>query len=178
MQRRGSLPVALALLALLPGGAGGCAAAPTFDGTLYRGRDVAFRVPTPPAAWRRIEITASDLAFRDDPHDASILVNSRCAASDRDAPLLALTEHLIIGTTDRHITREETVPFDGREARHTVLEARLDGVPMSYDIYVMKKDGCVYDLVYVALPGVATTASGTADFDAFVRGFHTVPSAG
>jgi hypothetical protein len=170
--------VALALLALLPGGAGGCAASPTFDGTLYRGRDVAFHVASPPAAWRRVTIPASDLAFRDDPHDASILVNSRCAASDRDAPLLSLTEHLIIGTTARHITREETVPFDGREARHTVLEARLDGVPMAYDIYVMKKDGCVYDLVYVTVPGAPPTASGAAEFDAFVHGFHTVPSAG
>jgi hypothetical protein len=175
MQRQGSIVSALALLALLAGGSEGCAASPSFDGTLYRGKDVAFRVTAPPAAWRRLSIPASDLAFRDDRHEASVLVNSRCAASDRDAPLLSLTEHLIIGTTDRHFTLEETIPFDGREARHSVLEARLDGVPMAYDIYVMKKDGCVYDLVYVSVPGAA---KGAAEFDAFVRGFHTVPGAG
>jgi hypothetical protein len=177
MHRGGSLVLGLALALLARVGAG-CAASPSFDGTVYRGRDVAFRVPSVPASWHRVSLPVADLAFRDDPHDASVLVNSRCSATDRDAPLLALTEHLIIGTTDRRITLEETVPFDDREARHTVLTAKLDGVPMAYDIFVMKKDGCVYDLVYLTVPGAAVGASGVAEFDAFVRGFHTVPSAG
>ena len=33
-----------------------------------------------------------------------------------------------------------------------MLRAKLDGVPMSYDIFVEKKNGCVYDLVYVGRP--------------------------
>ncbi len=162
--------------ALLACGLAACAASASFDGTVYRGGGVAFRVGAVPGSWRRVSLPVADLAFRDDPHDASILVNSRCSASDRDTPLLALTEHLIIGTTDRHLTTEEVVSFDGREARHTVLTAKLDGVTMAYDVFVLKKDGCVYDLVYVTTPGGA--GAGTAEFEAFVRGFHTVPSAG
>jgi len=171
--RRGGLP--LALLAAAPIA---CAATPSFDGTLYRGPDVAFRVSPLPASWRRVSLAAADLAFRDDAHDASVLINSRCTPSDRDAPLVALTEHLLIGTTDRAIVREETIPFDAREARHTVLSARLDGVQMEYDIFILKKDGCVFDLVYVARPDAAKGAGGAAEFERFVLGFHTVGGPG
>ena len=146
----------LALLVLVTSA---CAPAETFDGTLYRGRTTAFRVSPIPASWHRVSLSAADLAFRDEAHEASILINSRCNSSDREAPLVALTDHLIIGTTDRHAVREETLPFDGREARHTLLRAKLDGVAMDYDIYVLKKDGCVYDLVYVAPPAAPASPS-------------------
>ncbi len=157
-------------------GVSACAGSPSFDGSMYRDGTVSFRVAPLPPGWQRVGLTAADLAFRDAAHDGSILVNSRCTTADRDAPLLSLTEHLIIGTTAREIVREETVPFDGREARHTLLKATLDGVPMAYDIFVLKKDGCVFDLVHVAPPAAA--AAGQAEFERFVQGFHTVPSAG
>ncbi len=82
-----------------------------------------------------------------------------------------------MGTTEREFDAQDTVPFDGREALHTLLRAKLDGVPMQYDIYVMKKDGCVYDLVYVAPPG--HFADGAADFERFATGLRTsaTPSA-
>jgi hypothetical protein len=50
------------------------------------------------------------------------------------------------------------------------MRAKLDGVPMQYDIYVMKKDGCVYDLVYVAPP--ARFTAGAADFERFALGLR------
>lgn len=163
-------------LALLYAGVLACGASASFDGAVFRGQYVSFRLSPVPPTWHRIALPAADSAFRDDAHEASILINSRCTSADWDAPLLSLTEHLIIGTTDRHVTREETLPFDGREARHTLLRARLDGVPMAYDIFVMKKDGCVFDLVHVAPP--ATADAGATEFDRFVQGFHTLPGAG
>jgi hypothetical protein len=33
-----------------------------------------------------------------------------------------------------------------------VITARLDGVSMVFDLYVFKKDGCVYDLALLARP--------------------------
>lgn len=156
-----------------------CATTASFDGAVYHGRDVTFHVSPVPSSWRRVSLPVADLAFRDDVRDASILINSRCTASDRDAPLVALTDHLILGTTARHISKEEDIPFDGREARHTVLEARLDGVAMQYDIFVLKKDGCVFDLVYVTPPRTLSGGgAGASEFERFVQGFHTVPSAG
>jgi hypothetical protein len=75
-----------------------------------------------------------------------------------------------MGTTARDFVHEETIPFDAREALHTVLRAKLDGVEMQYDIYVLKKDGCVYDFVYVAPP--ARFADGAPLFEQFATGIH------
>jgi hypothetical protein len=123
-----------------------------------------------PEGWRPLRIAGADLAFRDPQRDGSALFDVHCDRRDDDAPLSALTGHLIMGTTEREIELEETVPFDGREALHTRMRAKLDGVPMQYDIYVMKKDGCVYDLVYVAPP--ARFAEGAADFERFALALH------
>jgi len=63
-----------------------------------------------------------------------------------------------MGTTAREFESQRVFPFDGREAMRSILRAKLDGVPLQYDILVMKKDGCLYDLVYVAPPDRFATA--------------------
>lgn len=163
---------ALAALTLLA--ATSCGHAQSFDEGVYRRDGLAVRVGPVPPGWRRIEVAGADLAFRDDERSGSALFNVRCGQRDDDAPLTALTEHLIMGTTEREFDAQDTVPFDGREALHTLLRAKLDGVPMQYDIYVMKKDGCLYDLVYVAPPG--RFAAGAADFEHFAMGLRTESS--
>lgn len=146
----------------------GCAHADSFDGHVYRTSGVEVRVGPIPAGWRRIGVDGADLAFRDDARGGSVLFDVRCGQRDEDAPLSVLTGHLIMGTTDREFDAQDTVPFDRREALHTLLRAKLDGVPMQYDLYVMKKDGCVYDFVYVAPPG--RFAEGAAEFERFAVG--------
>jgi hypothetical protein len=122
--------------------------------------------------WRPVKVEGADLAFRDDAKEGSALFDMRCGSRGDDAPLTALTAHLLMGTTEREIASEEVVPFDGREAMHTQLRAKLDGVPMQYDVYVMKKDGCVVDLVYVAPPDFF--AEGDSNFQHFVLGVHVL----
>ncbi|HEY4014737.1 MAG TPA: hypothetical protein VGM06_15445 [Polyangiaceae bacterium] len=162
-----SSAVALALVAA-------CAHGESFDdGVLHKG-DLSVRVGPLPASWRRIHVDGADLAFRDDAREGSALFDVRCAQRDDDAPLSVLTDHLIMGTTDRDVESQETIPFDGREAMRTVVRAKLDGVPMQYDIYVMKKDGCLYDIVYVAPP--ARFADGAKDFEQFSLGVHSLSS--
>jgi hypothetical protein len=148
------------------------ASRPAFDGTVFRHGTVAFRVPKVPGGWTRMDVTDAALAFRDAANDGSVLVNARCGEKDGDAPLVALTNQLVMGTTERTLTTEETMPFDGREARHTRMTAKLDGVLRDFDIFVLKKDGCVYDFVYVSAPEHA--AAGAPEFEGFVKGFHTV----
>jgi hypothetical protein len=162
--------VALALLLAA------CGASSSFESGVYRDAQVAFHVDPIPPSWHSIRVSDADLVFRDAPHEASILVNGRCIPEDGDAPLASLTEHLIIGTTARDFVLEETLPFDSREARHTVLKAKLDGVLMGYDIFVMKKNGCVYDLVYVGDPGAMP--AGAPAFEAFAKTFHTLAPGG
>ncbi|MDB5220788.1 MAG: hypothetical protein JWO86_8715 [Myxococcaceae bacterium] len=164
----------LALLAALVGCGG--AARRSFDGTTYRDGPVAFRIGPVPSSWRVVEVNDGSLAYRDETHGASILVNARCHRPDEGTPLLALTNHLLIGSTAREVVAQETEPFDGREALHTKMRAKWDGVPIAFDIYVTKKDGCIYDFVYMGDPSAYD--EGARDFETFVHGFHTLPGSG
>jgi hypothetical protein len=152
-----------------------CAACAHVDsleqGVLSKG-DLRIGLGPVPASWQRVGIEGADLAFRDEEREGSALFDVQCDAHGQDAPLSILTEDLIMGTTERDIESQKVLPFDGREAMHTVLRAKLDGVPMQYDIYVMKKDGCLYDVVYVAPP--AHFRAGSADFERFALGLHTL----
>lgn len=161
---------ALGLLALALAACGGAGA--TFDGHVYHRGDVSFAVGSVPSSWRQVHVDQDALAFRDDAQQASILVAGQCGVSSDDVPLVALTNQLIMGTTERQYTKEETLSFDGREARHTVLHAKLDGVPLVWDIYVLKKNGCVYDMVYAAPP--ARFDEGAPSFERFAADFRTV----
>jgi hypothetical protein len=160
----------VACLALLVGCGAGEA---RFEGGVYRSGPVAFRVGEVPPGWAPVHVDNATLAYRDEAHRASVLIDGRCHAKDDDVPLLALTDHLVAGTTERAIALQETLPFDAREAMHTRMRAKLDGVPMDYDIFVVKKDACVYDLVYLGAPGAMD--AGVAPFEQFVGTFHTVP---
>ncbi len=144
---------------------------PALNGGVWKVGGAEFRIGAIPQTWHRVETLGTSAGFRDDPHEASILVGARCNVASDDAPLLALTNHLVMGTTERDIVSQDTIPFDGREAMHTILRAKLDGVRMSYDIYVLKKDQCVYDFVFVAEP--KHFDDGAPAFERFVSGFHT-----
>jgi hypothetical protein len=143
------------------------------DGILHKG-DLTLQLGPVPEGWRRIDVDGGDVAYRDEARGGSALLDVRCRRDD-DAPLAALTAHLIMGTTDRTIDKQELVAFDGREALHTLLLAKLDGVSMRYDIYVLKKDGCVNDLVYVAPPD--RFEEGAAGFERFALGLRVHSSA-
>jgi hypothetical protein len=149
----------------------GCGGA-QFDGTTYRGDGFAFRIPPVPAVWESLRHSHAGLAYRDPPSHATILLNGRCHVDGEDVPLLALTNHLFMQFTERDVVLQEVVPFDGREAMHTELSAKLDGVPMRFDVWVLKKDHCVYDLIYFAPH--ETASRGLPEFQRVVRGFATV----
>jgi hypothetical protein len=163
---------ALATTAALIGCTGGGAAGPN----VVTGEGFAFRHGEIPARWQPIDVSDAALSFRDDDHAGTVVVNARCDRDGEDVPLQSLTQHLFLRFTDRELQVEEVVPFDGREALHTVLTAKLDGVPKSFSVWVMKKDGCVYDLVYIADPRSFT--GGAAAFDAFAKEFHALPREG
>jgi hypothetical protein len=159
----------LAALLIGPLSCGG----PTFDGAIYRTKDFAFRVPAPPPSWVQLDVSDAALAFRDDEHGATVAVNGRCGIDGEDVPLASLTQHLFLQFTERQIVAQEVVPFDQREAMHSTIVAKLDGVPMKFDVWVMKKDGCVYDLYYFARADGFD--AGVDEFRRFVSGFATVP---
>jgi hypothetical protein len=150
----------------------GCSASKSWDGKVYHGGRTSFRTGPLSSTWERIDLDGPLLAFHDTKTGGTIDVYGRCGQDGDDVPLSALTKHLLIGFTEREVQDEKTVPMDGREALHTVVSAKLDGSPVTLSLYVIKKDGCVFDLVYVARP--ARYADGVAAFEEFVSGFGTV----
>src|SRR5260370_41107515 len=113
------------------------------DGMFSKG-DLRVRFGPVPGSWRRIEVPGADLAFRDDARQGSALFDVRCGGSDNASPLVMLTENLIMCTTERNFEVQEVLAFDRREAMHTLVGAKLDGVPLKYGVYVMEKGGCWY----------------------------------
>lgn len=168
MRRLLALPLAAVLLASIGCGAG-------LQGDVYRGEGFAFRIGPLGTSWRRLDVGHAALAYRDEADGGTVLVNGRCGVDGEDVPLEALTQHLFMRFTEREILEQKIVPFDRREAMHTVAQAKLDGVPMKFAVWVLKKDGCVYDLAYMAAP--ARFERGVVEFDRFARGFATVSHA-
>jgi hypothetical protein len=165
VRRRTSVVLLLLSLFAACGGA-------SLKGSVYRGDGLAFRLGEIPPTWQRIGVSNARLAFRDEEADATVLVNGRCGKDGDDVPLLALTKHLFMSFTDREILEQTVVPMDEREAMHTVMRAKLDGVPKVFDVYVLKKDGCVYDLV--GIWAIGKFEAHRAAFETFASGFHTL----
>jgi hypothetical protein len=144
----------------------------TFDGRVFRNDDLSFKVGGIPGSWHAIDAEGALLAFRDDQTPATMAVSGRCGKDGDDVPLEALTHHLFLQFTDRTVESQTRIQLDGREALRTELSAKLDGVLKHFTVLVLKKNGCVYDFVYVA--PVSAGATGEQRFDAFVQTFSTI----
>src|SRR5579859_3822902 len=91
--------VALALLA-------GCAHEAQLENGILRKGDLTVQIGPVPAGWRRVQVDGGDLAYRDDARGAAALLDIRCGRGD-DAPLVTLTGHLVMGTTEREYDRQD-----------------------------------------------------------------------
>lgn len=151
---------------LLALGAVGCA--PYFDGALFRKSEVEYRVGSLEPGFARVDVQGNDLAFYK--RDAgTIAVNATCREYD-DVPQAALLNHLLFGTSNRQYLVDEEVVLDGRGARHAVVEAELDGIPVRVEIYLLTRSGCVFDLSYISDRG----APAAPAFGRFARDFRVL----
>jgi hypothetical protein len=141
-----------------------------FDGQRFAKRDrhaeVAYRVGALAPAWQRADVAGSDLVFHREGR-GSIAVTATCHDYD-DVPVEALVQHLLFGSTGRVYLTDEEVTLDGRGARHALVQAELDGVPVQLEMYVLVRDRCVFDLSHVGRAG----APSDPDFTRFVQAFH------
>jgi len=112
---------------------------------------VSYTVGQPGEGWRPLQLERADVAWHHPGLGAGLLVNSACEGV-QDSPLIGLTNELLIGTTEREILDQQVLPWSRREALESIVVGKLDGVPRKRAIFVLKKDGCVYDIVYDAPP--------------------------
>lgn len=157
------LPGLLATVLLLAACGGGGSLR---DG-VYRDAEATYRLEPPAGGWERIEFSDNDLAWTDG-KGSVISVNAVCEGHG-DASLKVLTDHLLLGFEDRHVIEREELRLDGRGALRTRANASLDGVPVELELTLVKKDGCVYDLIYTAPAG--RFGVHAADYRRLVRSF-------
>lgn len=150
----------------------GACSGTSLRGGIYRSEGLAFRLGELPPSYDPVDAGEGRLAFRNERAKTTVLVNARCRKDGDDVPLIALTNHLFMTFTERETIEQKVEPMDGREALHTLMRAKLDGVAKCFDVYVLKKDGCVYDFVNVSSPEAFDGARPV--FERFVLGFHTV----
>ncbi len=124
----------------------------SFDGKIYHSPSFSFQVGKLNADWTSLDADEATLAFRNVSKKAVISIFGQCGQSKEDVPLIALTKHLFLRFTDVNLQTQTLVPFNEREALHTVVLARLDGVQKTFDVWVLKKDGCVYDIALISEP--------------------------
>jgi hypothetical protein len=126
----------------------GCATGRLTNG-VYAKPETSYRIGDVDDSWQPIRLAHNDVAYFSRNSDHSLAVNSTCKEHE-DAPLKVLTNHLLMGFTDREVLDQRLQPLDGREALRTRVVAKLDGVPVELLLVVLKKDDCVYDFTYVS----------------------------
>jgi hypothetical protein len=142
-----------------------------FNGTAYDDGKLRFHTGPIPPTWHAIEADGTLVAFRDEQGPATVALNGRCGVDGDDVPLASLTQHLFLQFTERQQNSQQELNLDGRAALRTDMVGKLDGVPKQFLVYVLKKDGCVYDFWRIGDAG----AGDSAAFEAFVKGFTTEP---
>ena len=120
---------------------------------------VAYRVAPPGEGWTEVTLVTANAAWHNPALGAALMVNSHCDGV-ADAPLEGLTSDLVMGMTDREILSQEKLAWSKREALQSIATGKLDGVPRKLELFVMKKDGCVYDIVLDASPEHFEAARG------------------
>jgi hypothetical protein len=158
----------------------GCAGWRDHGDTYYRHRlpikrgrtETTYRFGMPSGDWRpvRDEIGGDvQVAWVEPQSVAFIDIHAQCDEHG-DSSLEQYTDHLRIDWTDWKIIEQEPGRLIGREALRTLVEAELDGMPRRNEIWVVKKNGCIFDLIYSAPP--ADFNAGRADFQRVVEGFQ------
>jgi hypothetical protein len=121
------------------------------------------------AHWKQVGVSGNDLAFASLEGGFLLALNSTCKEHG-DAPLEVLMQHLLMGFTEREKLQSEKRMLDGREGLRSRYVAKLDGVARELDLLVLKKDGCVFDLSYIAPMGKGEVWRG--EFERMVSEFR------
>jgi len=135
-------------LVLAAVGAAGCGGGRYRAGT-YESPVTRWTIQEPRDGWEASRARGANAAFRNERLGATLYVDDSCEKGE-DVPLRVLANHLFFGFTDVVVEEEAELEVDRRAAYRRVVRARLDGVPTRVAATVVKKGGCVFDLVLIA----------------------------
>jgi hypothetical protein len=133
-------------------------------------KETTYRFAAPGDPWRPTrDFPDVQVAWVNPDISGVITIHAQCEEQG-DSSLDQYTDHLRIDWTDWVVVSQEKLTLVKRDALRTVVNARLDGVPFTLEIVVVKRSGCLFDLIYFASP--AHFEAGRADFARVVAGFE------
>ncbi len=159
-------------LAILPVFLAACAHQGAYNGGFYTKRGVQYYVGGVPPGWRLQSFRGNDIAYVAEDSEHLIAINASCEDYE-DAPLKVLTQQLLMGFTERKLIKEELRMLQDREALYSHYLAKMEGVPRELLFVVLKKDGCVYDFMYISPPDRFDEKLPT--FEEILKRFRTEP---
>ena len=124
-----------------------------------------------PEDWVSLRAGGADWAWSHPEIAGTIYTDSNCLSRFHDGRLEDLAGHLTAGIASGPPIRQEQLWLDDRSALLTVYLGQVDGVAVQLAAVVLKKDRCVYDMLYFA--PVATFDEGLSDFVGVYSGFQT-----
>lgn len=88
----------------------------------------------------------------------------------QDPPVEELRRRSLAGFNHQKTKTDDYVPFLGRQAYHTVTEGLVDGVHVTAELLIFKKNFCAYVLAYT---GVSKNLAATQnEFEVFQKNFE------
>ncbi len=125
-----------------------------------------FHVGRLPVTWKGPERSLNHLLYKNPSLEATLVVDALCGRKFDDAPLPILARNLFRGLDHAEHGKAKHFLLDGRAALQLDGRGSIDGVPLRMRVVVMKKDFCLYDLMYLAPPRYFD--AGLADFMRYV----------
>jgi hypothetical protein len=98
----------------------------------------------------------SDLTFQSKKNSSIISLNSVCRETGDDNPaatdLKAVTHELLLGISNISDKTEKEITVSDTPALETTVQGQLNNQAMKLRAVVLRKNSCVYDLMYIARP--------------------------
>jgi hypothetical protein len=95
----------------------------------------------------------TDLAFQSKKTASIISLNSSCRPKqENEEDLHEVTRLLLLGISDTSLHEEKTFTLQGVPALETTVRGQLNGESMMLRTVVVRKAGCIYDLMYISRP--------------------------
>lgn len=118
------------------------------EGGKYRDSQGYFEFLLPPGEWAMVSWEEVNCALWDPQDGATMVVNVTPLQEDMD--LFILARHLLIAFERKKIISQDTIEVQGRETVKTVLEGVAEGIAVTAEVYVVKGEGMLYDLIFWA----------------------------
>jgi hypothetical protein len=133
-------------------------------------KETTYRFGDPGPGWQPVpNVKDVQVAWTNREIGGIIEIHAQCD-DQGDSSLDQYTDHLRIDWTRWEVESQEQTRLIDRAALHTVVTAALDGVVRRNELWVVKKNGCLFDLRYSANP--AQFEAGRGAFAQVIEGFR------